>query len=132
MNLFQKGILATTLAATALATTAPAMARDYRDNDNTAAVAIGAGVIGLALGAIIASSDDNDRDRYDNRYYVRDGWYYNNGQYYDRSGHRYDRNDWQRRYGNAGNRDHDRNWQRNDDRRADYGRDRDYYQRRGY
>jgi hypothetical protein len=137
MNIVKKGILATTLAATALVPMTPAMARDYyRDRgDNTAAIAIGAGVVGLALGAILSSS--NKRDRYDDRYYVRDGWYYDEGQYYNRQGQRYSRNDWQRRYDH--NRGDNRNWRDQRDwrdgrggDRYDYGRDRDYYQRRGY
>lgn len=141
MNLIKKGVIATTLAATALVSTTPAMARDYhRDNDNTAAVAIGAGIIGVALGAIIASSGNhNDRyDRYDSRYYQRDGWYYNDGYYYNRSGQRYSRNDWQRRYGNDRNYRNDRDYRNNrdyrDESRRGYenGQDRDYYQRRGY
>lgn len=135
MNIVKKGILTATLAATALVTTSPALARDYRGNgDNTAAIAIGVGVVGLALGALIASSDnDRGRDRYDDRYHVRDGWYYDGGQYYNRQGNRYDRNEWNRRYGNErdGRRGNDRNW-RNNDNRYDYGQDRDYYQRRGY
>ncbi|PEQ12670.1 hypothetical protein B2G71_10195 [Novosphingobium sp. PC22D] len=133
MNIIKKGILAATLGATALVTTTPAMARDYHDRgDNTAAIAIGAGIVGLALGAIIAS--DNKRDRYDDRYYVRDGWYYNDGYYYNRQGHRYARDDWQRRY----NRDvrYDRRDRRYDNRRYDnrydYGHNNGYYQRRGY
>lgn len=45
------------LAACALTASAPAMARDgYRDD--TAAVAIGAGVVGLALGAALADRGD--------------------------------------------------------------------------
>lgn len=137
MNIVKKGILTATIAATALATTTPAMARhyrDYSDGDNTAAIAIGAGVVGLALGAIIASSNnDRGRDRYDDRYYVRDGWYYNDGQYYNRQGNRYDRSEWDRRYSNDRGQRYGnyRNW-RGDDNRYDYGRDRDYYQRRGY
>jgi len=134
MNIIKKGIAATTLAATALVTTTPAMARDYYGHDrgdNTAAVAIGAGVIGLALGAIIAS--DHKRDRYDNRYYVRDGWYYNDGYYYNRQGNRYARDDWQRRYSRDRDWRDDRRYDRSDRYdRYDYGHNRDYYQRRGY
>lgn len=105
MNIIGKAVVATTLAATALvSTTAPVMARDYyrdRGRDNTAAVAIGAGVIGLALGAIVASSDNDRRYRDNGRYYRDDrnydrydnGWrqrgdYYDRGRYDDRS--RYD------------------------------------------
>jgi hypothetical protein len=53
-------------------------------------------VIGLALGAIIASSANNhDRDDYRRR-----GWEYRDGYYWDRDGNRYDRNG--RRYNNDG------------------------------
>lgn len=129
MSILKKSAIAATLAATALATSSPAMARDYhRNNDNTAAVAIGAGVIGLAIGAIVASSG-KDRDRYDNRYHVRDGWYYNNGYYYNRSGDRYKRADWERRYRNDRSYGNYRYNDRYDQRRGNYG---DYYYRRGY
>jgi hypothetical protein len=103
MNIVKKGILATTIAASALASTAaPALARDryYGHHDNTAGVAIGAGILGLAVGAIVAS-DHNDRryrdSRYDDRrYYANDGRYYRNDRYNDRS--RYDDSGyWQRR-----------------------------------
>lgn len=109
MNIVKKGILVTTLAASALASTAaPALARDryYRHNDNTAGVAIGAGIIGLAVGAIVAS-DHNDRryrdSRYDDRryddrrYYANDGRYYRNDRYNDRS--RYDDGGYSQRRG---------------------------------
>lgn len=93
MNLIKKTAIAAGLAATALASTTPAMARDWhRDRDNTAAVAIGAGVIGLAIGAIAASSS-RDRDRYDDRYYGS----YRDGYYRDRDGRRYVRTDYDRR-----------------------------------
>lgn len=92
-SFLKKTALGTALAATALASATPAMARDSyhrRDNGNVAGAAIAGGIIGLALGAIIASSDnDRDRDRryrdYDRRVY-RDGYYYNG-----RDGYRYDR-----------------------------------------
>lgn len=118
MNLFKKATLATALAASALASASPAVARDYRHRggDDTAAIAIGAGIIGLAIGAIAASSsnDRHDRDYYD---YRRNGWQYRDGYYWDRDGHRYDRDG--RRY------DDDRYYAR----RGYYG-DRGYY--RGY
>jgi hypothetical protein len=69
--------LAVTLGATALVATAtPAAARDryyrgHRGGDD-AAIAIGAGLVGLAIGAAIAS--DNRRDRYYGGYYDR-GYY---------------------------------------------------------
>jgi hypothetical protein len=78
----------------------------YRDRGNdTAAVAIGVGILGLAIGAIAASSG---RDRFDRDYqYRRDGRVYRDGYYWDRDGNRFDRDG--RRY--------------NDD---------SYYARRGY
>ncbi len=103
-NLFKKTALATALAATTIATATPAMARDgyyHRDNGNTAGAAIAGGIIGLALGAIIASSG-NDRD--DRRYRDYDRRYqYNNNYYYGRDGYRYDRNGY--RYDRDGRRD---------------------------
>ncbi|MEO5587626.1 MAG: hypothetical protein ABIQ81_08040 [Novosphingobium sp.] len=69
------------MAATALAATSPAQARDRWDRGNDrAAVAVGAGVLGLALGAAIAS---DRRDRYyDDRYYYRSYPRYRNNYYY--------------------------------------------------
>ena len=60
-------------------TAAPAQARDgyYRGHGgDDAAIAIGAGVVGLALGAAIASGN-RDRD-----YYYDDDYYYPRGAYY--------------------------------------------------
>jgi hypothetical protein len=89
MNLFRKATIATALAATALTAASPAMARDYgyyHHGDSTGA-AIAGGMIGLALGAIVASAASNhDHDRYSDR-----GWEYRDGYYWDREGHRYDR-----------------------------------------
>ncbi|WP_313435715.1 hypothetical protein [Novosphingobium sp.] len=124
MTFFRNTAIATALAATALASATPAMARDhYRNNDNTAAVAIGAGVIGVALGAILASN--NNRDRYrDDRYYgssygsaYDSSWQYRDGWYWDRDGGRHNRDDYDR-------------YQRGDYRRG-YDRDRGDF-RRGY
>lgn len=119
MNILKKSVLATTLAASAIvASASPAVARDrFRDRDDTAAIAIGAGVVGLALGAIVASSSrDRARDGryYDNRRYVNDG------RYYDRAP-RYQSRDWQYR---------DNRYYR-DDRYYQGYRD-PYYGRRGY
>ncbi len=141
MNIVRKALLASTLAATAMVSATPAMARDgHRGGNDTAAIAIGAGIIGLAIGALATSGRN---DRYDDRYYVSDGWYYNDNAYYNRSGERYSRHDWQRRYGNNyqhrgysrdgwnGQRSGRDGWNgRNGDYRG--GREDGYYQRRGY
>lgn len=71
----KKAALGAAFAATAVAASSPAQARDrwHRGND----VAVGAGVLGLALGAAIAS-DRRDRyynDRYYNDRYYDDGYY---------------------------------------------------------
>ncbi|KUR70277.1 hypothetical protein AQZ52_15600 [Novosphingobium fuchskuhlense] len=77
----KKATLALALGATALASATPAMADPYygggygsyrhhgRGGDGTGA-AIAGGIIGLALGAIIASAanSNHNRDRYDSRY----------------------------------------------------------------
>lgn len=106
MSIFKKATIATVLGATALTAASPAMADPYygRRGGDTTGAAIAGGVIGLALGALIASSanDRHDRDRYVDR-----GWQYRDGYYWDRQGHRYNR----------------------DGRRFD---DRGYYARRGY
>lgn len=143
MAILKKTLLGTVLAATALAGATPAMAQDrYRDrhHDNTAAVAVGAGVLGLAIGAIIASGNHHD-DRYYNDGYVyrpnyayrNGGWYggyrYYNGWFYDRDGYRrYDRSDWDRIHRNwrAGY-NGDRYQDRRDYRRYDYNRGYDHY-----
>ena len=126
MNIVRKAIFATTLAATDLVASTPAMAehRDGRRN-NTAAIAVGVGIVGIALGAIIAS---NKRDRYDDRYQVGDGWYYNDDYYYNRQGERYNRGDWDR--GDWSRDGSDRgDWGQGDRRRGHGDR---YYDRRGY
>ena len=76
------------LPALAFAAAVPAQARDGRNydrrgNGDDAAIAIGAGLVGLALGAAIASSN-RDRD-----YYYDDDDYYNGGDYYPRQGYYY-------------------------------------------
>lgn len=106
MNILKKTAFATALAATALTSATPAMARDHHRGGDKTGTAIAVGVVGLALGAIIASSanrNDRYRDRYyrDGRYYDRDGGYYGDRYYGDRY-----------------------------DRRGSY--DRGYYDRRGY
>lgn len=131
MNLFRKAVLATGLAATALVGTfagvTPAMARDWpgeghRGGNDTAAVAIGAGLLGLAIAA-----SGSDR-RHDERYYdYGNGWSYGDGYYRDRDGGRHPRGDYERGY--RGGRDHE--GRDHDDYRRGYGRDGDGW-RRGY
>lgn len=91
MGIFKKATLATVLAATALTAATPAMAGPYdRRHDNTGAIVAG-GIIGLALGAMIASSA-NDRRHGDYRYrYADRGWQWRDGYYWDGEGRRYDR-----------------------------------------
>ncbi|HVI99236.1 MAG TPA: hypothetical protein VM657_09240 [Sphingomonas sp.] len=77
----KKAGLAVALGATALTVAAPAQAqrwhhRHHHGGDDAAAAAIVGGIIGLGLGAAIASSDN---DRYDRRYYYDD--YYDRGYY---------------------------------------------------
>jgi hypothetical protein len=91
----KKAALGAVLAATVLSAASPAEARDRRyRGDDRAAVAVGAGVLGLALGAAIAS---DRRDRYyDDRYYYRSYPRYRGNYYYGPPpryyrGDRYDR-----------------------------------------
>lgn len=126
--------LGTVLAASALAAASPAMAHGYyrHRGDDDAAIAIGAGIIGLAVGAAIADHDD-DRyydtgwyparryvtvEGYPGYYYYYDGYpnrYYRD-RYYDRyyAPYRHDRwreRDW--RYASPGRwHGHDRGWHR--------------------
>lgn len=53
------GFAAAALAATSLAFSAPAQAHGRRGGGDDAAIAIGAGVLGLAVGAAIASDNNN-------------------------------------------------------------------------
>jgi hypothetical protein len=101
--------------------TASAEARDgyYRGRgNNDAAIAIGAGVVGLALGAAIASSN---RDRFYDRYYYDDYYRapprfnrgYPRGRYFDRPPRRFYDGRYDRRWNG--------NWNRNWDRGRYYG-----------
>jgi hypothetical protein len=116
-----KSIAAAGLAALALAA-APAQARDgsYRGHDrggDDAAIAIGAGVVGLALGAALASSS-RDRDTYydDSYYYPRGDYYQSYPRYYSR-GYDYPRH---YRRGWRGDRHH--GWGHRGGYRGDWGR----------
>ena len=90
-EMLMKGLKSTVWAlapALAFAVAQPAVARDGYRHDrrggDDAAIAIGAGVVGLALGAAIASSGrDRDRDYYyDDGYYNDDGYYPRQSYYY--------------------------------------------------
>lgn len=103
MNILRKAILGAVLGATTLTTAIPAMADDRRGNHrdrggDEAAIAIGAGLIGLAVGAAIAS--DHDDDYYDRGYYYpRYRTYYAYRDYPRYRGgdrHYYRRDDWRR------------------------------------
>ncbi len=131
-NIITKTALGAALAATALVSATPASAHDYygereRGGDNAGAAIVG-GVIGLALGALVASSSSHhqDRDGYDRRYYNRGyngGGYYNQGQtgYYNGYNNGYYNN------GSDGYNGYDNGYY---ERRDYYGNQRDY--RRGY
>jgi hypothetical protein len=147
MKTYMKTIgMAAALAATCLGFTQGAQARDRwdrRGGGNDAAIAIGAGILGLAVGAAIADRGDSryyDRSYYGYRRYVtvrgRPGYYY----YYDGAPRRYYQDRYYGRpnfyggsyYGNFGSR-----WDRGyDGRRGDrgYGRAGDRWDRggRGY
>ncbi|MDY7522804.1 hypothetical protein [Sphingomonas sp. 10B4] len=87
-NVFTKATLALALGATALAASAPAQAQTYgehqhsRDNTGTAIVA---GIAGLAIGTVIASSSNANRQRgyYQQPAYQQNGYWtdesWNNG-----------------------------------------------------
>jgi hypothetical protein len=101
---FHKATLAAALVATVGLTAAPAEARDryyrHRGGGDDAAIAIGAGLVGLALGAAIAS---DRRDRYYDGYYNYDRRYYPRGYYngyraYPRYNHPYRQRYYRDRY----------------------------------
>ena len=80
LPIFKKLTTAAVAGAVALTVAAPAEANDryyrHRGGGDDAAIAIGAGVIGLALGAALASGSRNDR------YYDDDSYYYPRQRYY--------------------------------------------------
>ncbi len=149
--------LAVGLAAMALGSAGSAEARDRwdrRGGGDDAAIAIGAGIVGLAIGAAIADRGDDryyDRRFYDNRRYVRvnghrDYYYYYAGnpnryyrdRYYSRYYQPYYRDRYSRNYGNRWDRGYNRvdryygrdryrgDRYRGDRYRGDRYRDRDY------
>lgn len=139
MKTFLKTVrVAAALAASTLGMTqaAQAQSRWDRGGDDDAVIAIGAGLLGLAVGAALADRDDGyyyDRRYYNNRRYVtvrgRPDYYY----YYDNAPGRYYRD---RYYGRPDFYRNDyRGWGRNDyrgwDRRGDRWDRRDYRENRG-
>ena len=101
-----------------------------RDNSDEIAIAIGAGLVGLAIGAAIADRDDRhyyDRSRYSHRRYVRVRGYPGNYYYYDGYPNRYYRDRYyDRYYGRRYRDDYRRDRWRDGYRRVErwYGRDR--------
>lgn len=57
--LVKSGLFAAALAAGSLASSAPAAAHGWHRGGNDAAIAIGAGVVGLAIGAAVASNSND-------------------------------------------------------------------------
>ena len=131
-SIFTKTALGAALAATALVSAAPASAHEYygerERGGDTAGAAIVGGVIGLALGAIIASSSNRhqDRARYDRRYYNRG---YNGSGYYNQGQTGYN-NGYNNGYYNNGSNGYNGYDNTYNDRRGYYGNQGDY--RRGY
>ncbi|HEY0413258.1 MAG TPA: hypothetical protein VGD66_08950 [Allosphingosinicella sp.] len=86
-NVLKKGIIGAAVAATVAVTASPADAqyRRHRHHGDDAAWAVGAGIVGLGIGAAIASSNRGyyGNGYYDNGYYDR-GYYGNNDAYYGR------------------------------------------------
>jgi hypothetical protein len=89
-SILKKAGLAVAVGATALAMATPAQAqrwhRYHHDDGDEAAAAIVGGIIGLGIGAAIASADD---DRYYDRYYYDRGYYAPPPRYSYRYRHRY-------------------------------------------
>lgn len=125
------------LCSATLVAASPAMARDrYHDGGNDAAIAIGAGVLGLALGAALADRDDRyyyDERRYRARRYVtvrgRPGYYY----YYEGAPRHYYRDRYYTRYYAPYRRNHWRSGRGWSNDRDYYRSDRRHYaERRGW
>lgn len=120
MTKLRKFILAGTLATVALASAGPAAAdRGYRGGGDTTGAAIAGGIVGLAVGAAIASSSrDHDRYYYDGPRYPRYRTYY----VYRDYPRYYPRRDWDRDRWEHERWEHrgwgDRGWHRGWDRRG--------------
>jgi hypothetical protein len=133
----RKFAFASALAAMTLGSVSPAMAQGYggyrnHDRGDSTGAAIVGGIVGIAIGALIAGGGNRDRDRYRDR-----GWEYRNGYYWDRQGHRYDRNGRRHdddRYNNGGGHYRGSDGYGNDNYRGNdgYRGDEGYYGRRGW
>ncbi|MCB2079614.1 MAG: hypothetical protein KDE55_18200 [Novosphingobium sp.] len=137
LTTFKRMGLAVALAAGTLSmTVSPAQARDrYDRGGDDAAIAIGAGLVGLAIGALLADRDDDryyDRRYYNSRRYVQVRGYPGRYYYYDGYPNRYYRDRYyDRNYGRYYSRNYNnRYYDRYDRRDYRYGRDR--YDRRDY
>ena len=143
-NRIRKFALGSALAAMTLGSVSPAMAQGgyygggyhHRDRGDSTGAAIVGGIVGIAIGALIASSGNKHHNRYRDR-----GWQWRDGYYWDRDGRRYDRNGRpcdEDGYGYRGG-----NYRGSDGYGSDHYRGRDgyrdgyrgddrYYDRRGY
>ncbi|WP_153017818.1 MULTISPECIES: hypothetical protein [unclassified Sphingobium] len=107
MKMLRNAALGMALIASMPISATPAEARDHyrhysRHYDNDAAVALSAGIVGLAIGAAIAS--DRPRSYYDDDYYYRERYYHPHyrsyyyydsyPRYYDRRWYRYNDHHW--------------------------------------
>jgi hypothetical protein len=120
----------------AVATSAEGRDRQHHGGGGDAAAIIGAGIVGLAIGALIADSDDDhyyDRGYYPSRRYVSVHGYPDHYYYYDGFPNRYYRDRYYGRYygnyySNYYSRRHNNRWNRGYNR-ADryYGRGRGNY-----
>lgn len=113
MKMLRNAALGLALAASIPIGATPAEARNHyrhysRYHDNDAAVAVSAGLVGLAIGAAIAS--DRSQYYYDDDYHYRERYYrphYRSYYYY------YD--EYPRYYDGRWYRHHERRWQHDDD-----------------
>ena len=105
MQLIRKTVLGLALGAAALTAASPAMAdgwRGHRGGGDTTGAAIAGGIVGLAVGAAIASNRD-DRDYRDDRYYYDDDYRPHRVYYYYRDYPRpYYRNNYRGGWDNRG------------------------------